>query len=529
MKTINSYILEYDDIKIKKTIEPYKGRLALRKGQIGFKKAKQPVVKLISNLSPKSIKNALNYIIRNSNESFALDENGNELNMEEILENWKQSFSYKKNSKEAWHLIFSIDEEKSIQNIKALKKSVIDTMQKNFTEYKYVMVEHSHQNNPHIHVIINKNNKFTRRKMHFNTQNEIREFFKILRDDFADALNYYGLNFHYENFYKHDRDLEIDFLKKQAEKLDIAFKYNKIKDTLLFEKLQTNLGLKLDNLYKKIQYHKERNSSFTNKTYSMSVNNNFVDIKENCNFELLNYQELQRVRSEYDRVKKLYNDIKFSKTEVTRLGNAFSDFVKIDSIVDKLLANKELSLRNKLSLKNIKSVIKKHKEIVENKILNQSIATNEKISLLKQTNLVEFKNGYKLINILKDILYNIEQLNSISNKNADIVENINIQKKNKICIEKMLFFRYFQNTTTIINIQSELKELTGLLTKSNEREYFNIISNIHKKSKFIDSLLKEQNNISNFISVNDLKLKQLKSKNKQSQMAYKSSSKIQER
>ena len=72
--------------------------------------SKQSVIKLLSNLDAKGCKNAIEYIIRNSDSIYATNEKGEQVSAQEIMKNWSKDFTGKKNAKEAWHLCFSIDE-----------------------------------------------------------------------------------------------------------------------------------------------------------------------------------------------------------------------------------------------------------------------------------------------------------------------------------------------------------------------------------------------------------------------------------
>lgn len=116
-------------------------------------------------------------------------------------------FSSKENAKEAWHFTFSLDEAVDKHSLEALKISVSEVMKKNFFEYKFVSVIHSHQNKPHIHIILNKNNIFSRKKLHFKSKQDIKDFWNLLREDFKNSLNFHNPNLNYENKYKFERDL----------------------------------------------------------------------------------------------------------------------------------------------------------------------------------------------------------------------------------------------------------------------------------------------------------------------------------
>ena len=100
----------------------------------------------------------MQYILKHSEHDYAINELGLRVSAREILQDWHKDFSKKASAKEAWHLCFSIKEEVNPHNISALQQSVQEVLAKNFYAYKYVSVIHTHQNNPHIHVLINKNN-----------------------------------------------------------------------------------------------------------------------------------------------------------------------------------------------------------------------------------------------------------------------------------------------------------------------------------------------------------------------------------
>lgn len=144
---------------------------------IGFN-SKQVVIKTLSNLDRHGAKNALDYVIRNSDSDFATMDNGELKTLREIMRDWSKDFTHKKNAKEVLHLCFSlkenIDEYGRIERI--LKNAVNDVMQKNFFLYKYAIIIHTHQNNPHAHVLINKNNIMDGQKFHLNNA-EFKPFF----------------------------------------------------------------------------------------------------------------------------------------------------------------------------------------------------------------------------------------------------------------------------------------------------------------------------------------------------------------
>ncbi|MFX4232631.1 relaxase/mobilization nuclease domain-containing protein [Aliarcobacter butzleri] len=170
-----------------------------------YQHGKIPVIKNISLLGGINTKNALEYIIKNTNDGLLFSKDGEKISVEDKYNEWKKAFSLLENSKEALHLIFIINENKNEKNFKALEKSVIDTLRQNFFEYDYVYVLHTTQKKPHVHVILNKRNIFTKKKLHLNN-NDFKAFFGKLRNDFANNLNSYNKDFNYKSYYN---DFEI--------------------------------------------------------------------------------------------------------------------------------------------------------------------------------------------------------------------------------------------------------------------------------------------------------------------------------
>lgn len=171
---------------------------------------KNIVIKNIGNMKKAHLKNALGYTIEKSFQEYidlfgqgeenslqsvlsegercGIDYLGNFVSVEEVLADWQKDFSANPNTNEALHLVFSLNELKSDSLMDILLESTKATMQSNFSEYKYVLIPHAHQNQPHIHIIINKTNIFSRKKLHFNSKQECASFYDGLREDFRQNL-----------------------------------------------------------------------------------------------------------------------------------------------------------------------------------------------------------------------------------------------------------------------------------------------------------------------------------------------------
>ncbi|WP_187922225.1 relaxase/mobilization nuclease domain-containing protein [Helicobacter pylori] len=153
---------------------------------------KQVVIKNIGNMTCLHSKRAMDYIAKHG--ELVRDEFFNEVNYNDIAEQWNEQFEriLEKNSRIkncALHLVFSIDENCNEKNLKALELSVYQTLTNTLGyDYPFIMKLHTHQNNPHAHVIINKTNKITNKQLRFHSKDSCKEFYHTLRETFKDYL-----------------------------------------------------------------------------------------------------------------------------------------------------------------------------------------------------------------------------------------------------------------------------------------------------------------------------------------------------
>ncbi len=121
----------------------------------------------------------------------------------------------------------------SANDIFAFKLAVSHTLQENFSGHKFAMALHSHQNNPHIHVLINKRNIFTGKKIHFDKREDIKEFFNKIRDDYTNELNELGFNYVNKNCMQKDLSTEIKKASKALQNdYDTDYKIRNIYDNI---------------------------------------------------------------------------------------------------------------------------------------------------------------------------------------------------------------------------------------------------------------------------------------------------------
>ncbi|MDU7070982.1 relaxase/mobilization nuclease domain-containing protein [Campylobacter ureolyticus] len=291
--------------------------------------SKQSVIKMISNLPQTSIKRCIDYTLKNSIDGLAIDENGNKVSSDEIMKGWSKDFGKNLNSKDAWHLIFSINEPCSDEKkLNALCDAVKDTLGTNFTGHKYAFVLHTHQNNPHVHVVLNKRNIFTNKKIHFNSKAEIKDFFDEARTNFAFSLGARGLK--YENKNSLSKDLKLEFSKiKSSVKLEVD-------DYTAKDKLQ-------DYYFNMEDKNKEIYKTTKNKIDSM---NDELNILKKQNAELLALF-LQYVKKKNKRSYKLAKQLKANNQIIYKKNKALlSEINKLDKISYKINQINEMKMTN---------------------------------------------------------------------------------------------------------------------------------------------------------------------------------------
>ncbi|KMZ50705.1 relaxase/mobilization nuclease domain-containing protein [Helicobacter pylori] len=187
---------------------------------------KQVVIKNIGNMTRLHSKRAMDYIAKHG--ELVRDEFFNEVNYNDIAEQWNEQFEKLLENKSrvkncALHLVFSIDENCNEKNLKALELSVYQTLTNTLGyDYPFIIKLHAHQNNPHVHVIINKTNKITNKQLRFHSKDSCKEFYHTLRETFKDYLfaNSKG-ELQYSNtpnIYRAIKNIEteLDALEKQA-------------------------------------------------------------------------------------------------------------------------------------------------------------------------------------------------------------------------------------------------------------------------------------------------------------------------
>ncbi|WP_096024498.1 relaxase/mobilization nuclease domain-containing protein [Campylobacter lanienae] len=414
-----------------------------------FSSSKQTVVKTISNLTKKGTSNCVKYILKNSEDGYAINQYNEKVNADDIIKNWSKDFSNNPNSKESLHLVFSVKEDcNSYYVTNALKKAVKETMENNFYDYKYVMVLHTHQNNPHIHVLINKNNILTKKKLHFKNKSDIKAMFDKVREDFTYSLNFYGLK---------------GYANKRSLEKDLKLEYNKIKDSL---DINTYCKDKLMDIYR-----------FTNTNLEMKKIN--ADIKIN------------RLKTGYDEIK-----------------NKRVDLINLINLYQKKKNKKRFKLYK--DLKEINRELNNVENHLKNEI-NRYQNLNRKIKENNDNTLEHYKDNSKDLILQENFCYNFKKLHSkgltskgdyeryIRVKNSIEVTKKLLDENAKISIDSSLAYaKVFGNDkNNIFNLSKKLDSLDKsihILKQSdmNFEEYSNYLKQLEKNKEFLSDLIDER-------------------------------------
>ncbi|EMH19150.1 relaxase/mobilization nuclease domain-containing protein [Helicobacter pylori] len=258
---------------------------------------KQVVIKNIGNMTRLHSKRAMDYIAKHG--ELVRDEFFSAVDYNDIAEQWNEQFEriLEKNSRIkncALHLVFSIDENCNEKNLKVLELSVYQTLTNTIGyDYPFIIKLHAHQNNPHVHVIINKTNKITNKQLRFHSKDSCKEFYHTLRETFKDYLfaNSKG-ELQYSNtpnIHKAIKSIEteLDTLETQARN-NKSFRHEnyfyKVLGSATFQieslkKRENALSDRLDslkNLLEKTHWEKEK---FTPPTNEKELNRQLKEVK----------------------------------------------------------------------------------------------------------------------------------------------------------------------------------------------------------------------------------------------------------
>lgn len=463
---------------------------------VNYYQPKQVVIKNIGNLKSLHLKNALDYAISHSLTPCVSNDGSTIFNANEIMELWKNDFKNKSNNANlALHLVFSIDEFGSKENMEILLNSVKETMGVVFNEYKYVIALHSHQNKPHCHIIINKKNIFNSKMLHFKSKDEIKDFYFNLREHFKCSLNANSRGkFRYENLYSHQKDfyknkiLELEELDSKLDKIsNVDFESYYIKAIEAIIKKQTLLESKIS-LHSKtlkeliiskndIESHSSLESLLQDSSYKIICDKIKVfanDIKKFNN-------EIKKLESSKDSTKQFNLFLKDRLKDSTILAKSeycLKSLLKINPHISKDLSNNLLALKTKIN--KLKA---EDKEMLGNLVEQSSI--NIKQSYVKTSN-------YKLFPMLENLKLYLS-LNNLESSDKDEIKNLT--SKVESLINRRIDYLLLKLEANIVDerdkeidykkdsrkyLLKELKYSLSYATKEQTDKFNNLVNNLLK-------------------------------------------------
>ncbi|MFP6310422.1 relaxase/mobilization nuclease domain-containing protein [Helicobacter pylori] len=429
---------------------------------------KQVVIKNIGNMTRLHSKRAMDYTAKHGD--LVRDEFFKEINYNDIAEQWNEQFEKLLENKSrvkncALHLVFSIDENCNEKNLKVLELSVYQTLTNTLGyDYPFIMKLHTHQNNPHVHVIINKTNKITNKQLRFNSKNSCKEFYHTLRETFKDYLfaNSKG-ELQYSNtpnIYRAIKDIEteLDALETQARN-NKSFRHENYFYKVLgsatsqiesLKKRENALSDHLDslkNLLEKTHWEKEK---FTPPTNEKELNQQLKEIK------WLNKETLTPKNT-------------YKKTQ--KLAVCKSPLIK-----DYLYTTKKLFATQK-------KIIDLEKDYKDLKVLKEEFSKDLEADLSHSKKRFELYTKLKSMSrvfISKNIVKNLEKIaldfksdrHSISQRAFEFFRYMNYQNLSLTDKSNMfLVAKFFKNSALLVNIaRFEMKKIDDSVKNSNPQD-----------------------------------------------------------
>ncbi|MFP6285529.1 relaxase/mobilization nuclease domain-containing protein [Helicobacter pylori] len=429
---------------------------------------KQVVIKNIGNMTRLHSKRAMDYTAKHG--ELVRDEFFNEVNYNDIAEQWNEQFEKLLENKSrvkncALHLVFSIDENCNEKNLKALELSVYQTLTNTLGyDYPFIMKLHTYQNNPHVHVIINKTNKITNKQLRFHSKDSCKEFYHTLRETFKDYLfaNSKG-ELQYSNtpnIYRAIKDIEteLDALETQARN-NKSFRHEnyfykvlgsttsqieslKKRENALFDHLDS-----LKSLLEKTHWEKEK---FTPPTNEKEFNQQLKEIK------WLNKESLTP-KNTYKKIQKLA-------------------VCKSPLIKDYLYTTKKLFATQK----KITALEKDYKDL---KVLKEEFSKDLEADLSHSKKRFELYTRLKSMGkvfISKSIVKNLEKIaldfksdrHSISQRAFEFFRYMNYQNLSLTDKSNMfLVAKFFKDSTLLVNIaRFEMKKIDDNIRNSSPQD-----------------------------------------------------------
>ncbi|MFP6082244.1 relaxase/mobilization nuclease domain-containing protein [Helicobacter pylori] len=429
---------------------------------------KQVVIKNIGNMTRLHSKRAMDYIAKHN--ELVRDEFFNEVNYNDIAEQWNEQFEKLLENKSrvkncALHLVFSIDENCNEKNLKVLELSVYQTLTNTLGyDYPFIMKLHTHQNNPHVHVIINKTNKITNKQLRFHSKDSCKEFYHTLRETFKDYLfaNSKG-ELQYSNtpnIYRAIKDIEteLDTLETQARN-NKSFRHENYFYKVLgsatsqiesLKKRENALSDHLDSLKSLLEKTHWEKEKFTPPTNEKELNQQLKEIK------WLNKESLTP-KNTYKKIQKLA-------------------VCKSPLIKDYLYTTKKLFATQK-------KIIALEKDYKDLKVLKEEFSKDLEADLSYSKKRFELYTRLKSMSkvfISKSIVKNLEKIaldfksdrHSISQRAFEFFRYMNYQNLSLIDKGNMfLVAKFFKDSALLVNIaRFEMKKIDDSVKNSNPQD-----------------------------------------------------------
>lgn len=356
-------------------------------------------------------------------------------------------------------------------------------------EYKFIIAIHAHQNKPHCHAIVNKTSKFTKKKLHFDSRDEIKDFFFNMRENFKSALLGHSRGkLVYDNSYAFERDSYNKKLK-ELEQIDLQdFSANKSFD---FDSYIEQILVGLRGRQKVL-----------------------VENKESFEKQLTNLMKMHKEMLKSDDIISLIDNPKYNELcdIIIQKGKAY-DFNKktIKKITSDLESIKLFSqtIRNNLSsmsvLKQKETLIKSFKRSrnISKDAINKILLLEQEIKLLKEHQkensmsiISSFGSNIKKLNAKSNLFILVPmQENLVKYKNALESFEISDDSKNKELDSNK------QRTETLIQNRLDflLQSLQSALEKQDEVDE----KYLKRFAKNMDFIIKEIGYGVNFLSKRD--------------------------
>ncbi len=429
---------------------------------------KQVVIKNIGNMTRLHSKRAMDYIAKHG--ELVRDEFFNEINYNDIAEQWNEQFERILENKSrvkncALHLVFSIDENCNEKNLKVLELSVYQTLTNTLGyDYPFIMKLHTHQNNPHVHVIINKTNKITNKQLRFHSKDSCKEFYHTLRETFKDYLfaNSKG-ELQYSNtpnIYRAIKDIEteLDALETQARN-NKSFRHENYFYKVLgsttsqiesLKKRENTLSDHLDSLKSLLEKTHWEKEKFTPPTNEKEFNQQLKEIK------WLNKESLTP-KNTYKKIQKLA-------------------VCKSPLIKDYLYTTKKLFATQK-------KIIALEKDYKDLKVLKEEFSKDLEADLSHSKKRFELYTKLKSMSkvfISKSIVKNLEKIaldfksdrHSISQRAFEFFRYMNYQNLSLTDKSNMfLVAKFFKDSALLVNIaRFEMKKIDDSVKNSNPQD-----------------------------------------------------------